>query len=185
MDNIEQLIQENKGLIVNVIKKYLPGVIHSYELDDYIQEGNIAIYNAARYFDKSKGNEFSTLAFTFIKNRLIVYSKRAENKLKQSPTNINIVSIHKEIGPGITILDAIKDKKTNIENSYVENDERKRMIEKLNKILPKKSKIAFHYMLQRKSRKEISEILGCTNQNIDSCIRIIKKHVEELKREAA
>jgi len=181
-NRIEQLIEENRGLILNVIKKHYPSVYYTYDFEDYIQEGYIALYNAIKYFDESKGCQFSTLATRFIRNCLYTYSIKAENKMKQISSNI--ISTSKEIGPGITILDALRSK-IDIENSYVESSERKEIISKLNKILPKKSKVAFQLMLQRKSRKEISEILGCTNQNIDSCIRIIKKHVEEIKREAA
>ena len=181
-NKVDQIIVDNRGLILSIIKKHYPSVYFTYDFEDYIQEGYIALYNATKYFDESKGNQFSTLATRFIRNRLYTYSTRAENKMKQISSNV--ISTSKEIGPGITILDALKSK-IDIENSYVESSERKELINKLNEILPKKSKIAFQLMLQRKSRKEIAELLGCTNQNIDSCIRIIKKHVEEIKREAA
>ncbi|MGM9663408.1 MAG: sigma-70 family RNA polymerase sigma factor [Eubacteriales bacterium] len=55
--------------------------ISDSEYDDLVQEATIALYNSACSFDESKGVSFGLYAKICIKNRLISYIRRRENKL--------------------------------------------------------------------------------------------------------
>ena len=55
--------------------------ISDSEYDDLLQEATIALYNSACSFDESKQVSFGLYAKICIKNRLISYIRRRENKL--------------------------------------------------------------------------------------------------------
>lgn len=71
-ESIEKLIKRYRKMILVVIKEYSLW-LKMIELDDFIQEGNIGIIKAIKYFDSSKNVQFSTFVKLCIKTRLISY----------------------------------------------------------------------------------------------------------------
>ena len=60
---VERLIEENKGLVISLAKKFLN---RGYEMEDLIQLGNIGLFRAIKNFDVSKNVKFSTYAVPMI-----------------------------------------------------------------------------------------------------------------------
>ena len=73
------LLKENEGLIISIIEKIESGfdsndiMIFGIEREDMVQEGRIAMLNAARGFNENSGVLFSTYAYTVVKNALLDY----------------------------------------------------------------------------------------------------------------
>ena len=60
---VERLIEENKGLVISLARKFLN---RGYEMEDLIQLGNIGLFRAIKNFDMSKNVKFSTYAVPMI-----------------------------------------------------------------------------------------------------------------------
>lgn len=60
---VERLIEENKGLVISLAKKFSN---RGYEMEDLIQLGNIGLFRAIKNFDMSKNVKFSTYAVPMI-----------------------------------------------------------------------------------------------------------------------
>ncbi len=86
-NNQERLWQENKGFVVQCIKKYV-GRCAEQDFDDFLQEGFIGLVEAARSFDNRKGVKFLTHAeysirkFVYRYNGLNTYMVRIPEYLK-------------------------------------------------------------------------------------------------------
>lgn len=63
---------------------YLKGM----ELDDFIQEGNLGILKAIKYFDKNKNVKFSSFVRLCIKSELISFVKKYSSKKHEILTDI-------------------------------------------------------------------------------------------------
>lgn len=63
---MDKFIKQSKGLILNIIKKNFTSALNRDELDDIIQEANLALYKAMMKFDVDKGFKFSTYAVNTI-----------------------------------------------------------------------------------------------------------------------
>lgn len=92
-ESIEKLIKRYRKMILVVIKEYSLW-LKMIELDDFIQEGNIGIIKAIKYFDSSKNVQFSTFVKLCIKTRLISfvtsYSLQKHNILTNTIYNGNL-----------------------------------------------------------------------------------------------
>ena len=60
----QELIQSNLRLVIPIAKRYESRALSN--LMDLIQEGNLGLSIAAKHFDPTKNNEFSTYATTYI-----------------------------------------------------------------------------------------------------------------------
>jgi len=79
--NENELIEEHLGLVIKIAKSFSPK--DQTEMDDFIQEGSIALLKALRKHDIKQG-KISTLAWKYITKALIGYRKKTrENKDKQ------------------------------------------------------------------------------------------------------
>ncbi len=67
----EQLVQENFGLVVFLAKSFNPKT-HS-ELEDYIQEGCIGLLKAIRKYDTSYKTVLTTLAWPYVRWEILNY----------------------------------------------------------------------------------------------------------------
>lgn len=74
----EEFIKCNLKLVVSVVKHYKDYA----DLEDLIQEGNIALFQAVERFDVERGNKFSTLATLIIKRHIYKYLGENKNIVK-------------------------------------------------------------------------------------------------------
>ena len=80
---IEELLTSNKQLVNSVARKYF---LVGGDVDDLIQEGMIALYNAILTFDSTKNSSFKNYAYTLIERNIISIIKKANNR-KNIPLN--------------------------------------------------------------------------------------------------
>ena len=83
---IEQIIKLNQNLIISVIRKY-NFYVSTGEIDDLIQEGNIGLIKAIKYFDSEKNIEFKSFARLCIKCRIIEYIQSQNKGIHKILTN--------------------------------------------------------------------------------------------------
>jgi RNA polymerase sigma factor (sigma-70 family) len=69
--NENELIEKHQGLIRIIARRFNPP--NETEMEEYIQEGNIALLKASRKFNIKKGHQLSTLAWTYIVRAISQY----------------------------------------------------------------------------------------------------------------
>lgn len=80
--SIENLIKANSRLVMKVAVRYWKTSKRRVDLDDLIQEGNIGLIIAAKKFDLSTGNQFSTYAISWISQRISRYINNNANLIR-------------------------------------------------------------------------------------------------------
>lgn len=75
-----KLIEENKGLVIMIAKKFLN---RGYDMEELIQLGNIGLFKAIKNFDTSKNVKFSTYAVPMIMGEIRQFI-RDDNIIKVS-----------------------------------------------------------------------------------------------------
>ena len=98
----ERFIQCNLQLVVHVAKKYEARRRKSLEIMDLIQEGNIGLARAVELFDYSRGYNFSTYAYWWIKKG-IQRALSQNDSMIRLPTGLHdlltkIAKVHTELG---------------------------------------------------------------------------------------
>lgn len=157
MDEISKKIQDNMGLVYNVIHQHFPNFLN----DDFIQVGRIALWKAITTFDENKGYAFSSYATKIIKNSI---KTELGTKYRQ---NRKLISLD----------ECISDKSDDTRVLLIENKKLYQMllnkeysIDNLN-LTPLQLKIIELLKLEY-SQQEIAEITG---ENRRKIIRQIKK----------
>jgi DNA-directed RNA polymerase sigma subunit (sigma70/sigma32) len=78
-----EVVKSHLGLVYNIAKSFHP--VNQTELDEYIQEGNIALLKALRKYDVTRG-KISTFAWQYIHKAIKRYiQKRKQIKEVQIP----------------------------------------------------------------------------------------------------
>lgn len=72
--NENQLVSENLGLVIRIAKGFNP---RDYsEMQEYVQEGSIALLKAIRKYDITRGYKLSTLAWKYITKAILRYKTK-------------------------------------------------------------------------------------------------------------
>ncbi len=93
--NEDKLIEENRGLVKNIVCQFKPRNIT--EVEEFEQAGLIGLMKAIRKYDASKG-KLSTIAFYYINGEITKYIRQEKNYRYSSsgldsivqPTHINV-----------------------------------------------------------------------------------------------
>jgi RNA polymerase sigma factor (sigma-70 family) len=96
-DSIEDTIKNNIGLIYMQLKRF--SLIGDTEAESIAYE---ALWKAAKNYDKSRGNKFSTLAVVYIYNALCNYKRKISKY-----NSLNIVSYDLEVTDNGSLADII------------------------------------------------------------------------------
>lgn len=72
--NENQLVTNNLGLVIRIAKAFNPRDYN--EMQEYIQEGSIALLKAIRKYDPSRGYQLSTLAWKYITKAILRYKTK-------------------------------------------------------------------------------------------------------------
>lgn len=84
---IEILIKKYRNIIFTTMREYSL-YLKGMELDDFIQEGNLGILKAIKYFDENKNVKFSSFVRLCIKSELISFVKKYSSKKHEILTDI-------------------------------------------------------------------------------------------------
>jgi RNA polymerase sigma factor (sigma-70 family) len=173
----EEFLEENKALVISIIKRKFNYILYTYEREDYIQEGLISLYKAMKHYTSEKG-KWSTYAYSYIYRSLLYLKQPVENKMKIYNKNIkslskNNVELYGKVNVEEQVVNKL-DKEEKIEN----------MIKKMNTKLKPKGKIILGKILKLKPRKEIAKEMKVTTQCIDDHIQTIKKYAKLINQGA-
>lgn len=156
----DKVILKNLSLILYVINRefyYL-----DYDINDLFSVGEIYLIRCVDLFDISSGNTFSSYAYKCIKLGIRKY--------------INSDIKHQTVDSIYDDYDLIDNypSNINIEDEIINNDEIKKLYEKL-ELLPEKTQmiIKLYYGIgcDKHSFEEIGEILSCSRQNVCSILQ--------------
>lgn len=169
MKDKEQLVLDNQGLIIKVMKD-----LHLYwendeEFDDYYYEGLIGLIKGAKEYDYSKSNS-STFLYVCIKNQINHFLLYKNTKGRTNPYGKD-VSLNTLISEEDELLDIIPDK--NDVSKEVEKKIREEAILEAINNLPREKDglvIKMYYGLDGYpalgSLKKVSEVLGVSNSMV-------------------
>lgn len=134
-----ELIKKLKGLIINSIKKYT----NRQDYEGLYQDGVVEVLNAVIDYDRNKNVKF--LAFIKSKLKYMYLNKK----------RVIDLSLDKNIGEDINLLDTFEDKNVDIENTFIKEEEIKE-IKKVITSLPKRQyEVIYLYYFKKMKLKEI------------------------------
>lgn len=180
-DAIEKLLTDNKKLVNIVVRKYF---LVGGDVDDLVQEGMIALYNAILSFDESKNSSFNAYALTVIERHIISTIKQFNNK-KNMPLNeaININnqgSINKDNDED-KILFTLVSSKPNPENELVDNDSYNELLKIIEDTLSEYENKVLKLYLLGYNYQDIAVKLNVAPKSIDNALNRIKNKLNFLK----
>lgn len=178
---IEKLLVENKQLVNSVVRKYF---LIGGDVDDLLQEGMIALYNAILTYDKSKNSSFSAYAYTVIVRHVISTVKQYNNK-KNLPLNeafnmnnqgaISFSDDEDEVGYTLTST------KPNPENELENLDTYNELMKQIKLVLSDYENEVLHYYLLGYNYTDIANKLQVMPKSIDNALNRIKNKLNFLK----
>lgn len=141
--NEDELLEKYSKLVYKVAHTYCK---NTELFDDCTQEGFLALINAARTFDESRGTQFTTYATTCVRNQILGFlNGERKNTCIEIPEDT--VSPEEDIDAKVTcdmLLNRLSEKSRDI--------------------------VEMHY-LKGYSMAEIAEVYGCTPQRICTIIQ--------------
>lgn len=178
---IEQILIDHKQLVNSVVRKYF---LIGGDIDDLVQEGMIALYNAILTYDKSKNSSFEAYAYMLVERNIISLIKKANSK-KNSPLNeafnvnnqgtISFDEDNENIGYMISSLEP------NPENELLDNDSYNELLDKIKETLSDYENEVLGYYLQGYNYNDIAVKLDVTPKSIDNALNRIKNKLNFLK----
>ncbi|MCH2233676.1 MAG: sigma-70 family RNA polymerase sigma factor [Crocinitomicaceae bacterium] len=155
MSTIEDIIQAHHGILFKICRAYAD----DEDFDDLYQECLINIWKGLKSFEGD--SKLSTWVYRVALNTSLTYSRN------QKTRNKNFSSGHQK-------MDQVQDDSEN------ELEERIELLLRAVRELEKNDRSVILLYLDKKSYKEISEILGITATNVGAKINRIKKKLFEL-----
>lgn len=164
-----KLIEENRNLVFYAYYKHRTGQFFIDNEEDLIQEGFVGLIEASKRYDPKSKIAFSTLAYIYIRGRILNYFNK--NKQYITDASLNIVDYENPYDPDL-ILDPYEAIEDSISDQFAELN--------LDQIVPKLSdhrKIVDLYM-QGFTCSQIARHLGVSRQYVSL---EFKKIIEALK----
>lgn len=181
----DELIVQNINLVNYTIKKLRFPSIY----DGCYEIGLIALINAGRTFDETKGYQFNTYAVNCIKNEISKYIR--SEKCKKRKANYDKVSLDEtiytdKVGNNITLLDVLSNGE-DLEKDILKQ-EKINLLRTIIEILDPQDKFMMEHYFElwgneKMNQKEIAKVLNVkvsyVSRRIKRAMRIIKKIMEE------
>ena len=178
---MEQILIEHKQLVNSVARKYF---LIGGDVDDLIQEGMIAMYNAVLSYDVSKNSSFDAYAHMLIQRNIINKIKEANSK-KNAPLNdafnVNNQGTISFDGENEDIGYMISSQEPNPENKLITNDSYKELLEKIQNALSDYENKVLGYYLEGYNYNDIAAKLDAAPKSIDNALNRIKRKLNFLK----
>lgn len=185
------LIKKYEGIIHGIIRGqnfYLQGG----EYEDLVQEGYTGLYKAVRDFNPENGSSFESFCKIVIRRHIITAIKKS-TRHKHRPLN-EMYSFDKTLpdNDNLTMMDIIgfKDEvrtrsdldTINPEDKFIYEETQRLQKEHLENTLSNKEKDVYSLHVEKKSYKEIMEILDISNpKEVDNTIQRIKRKFKDVK----
>ena len=179
LEYLEQIKNGNKDAFVFLADSYRDKIITiafsfglcGSERDDLIQEGYIALYNAARTYDSSKAL-FNTYATLCIKRRMINWIEK-----NVTPT-LSSLSISDLDDNDLARMGIVQE---NFEESLIAKNEIADLLSTAKKILSDKEYLVFSLYIKGYANAEICEKLGITKKSCDNSLFRLRSKLKSAK----
>ena len=173
------LIERNLRLVAHIAKKYSD----EKSLEDLISIGTIGLIKGINTFNTSKNSKLSTYIARCIENEVLMVL-RSSKKLQNEISMDECIGTDKE-GNNMTFADILTSDNADIADIISQKIEEQKLYKAMTRVLTKNeiNIISWRYGLcntQRKTQKEIAEILGIS-RSYES--RIEKRCLEKLAAE--
>lgn len=165
-DSIQELINRHSGIYVKMVQKYIPKNDESFIYQDFIDDKDSCIYDAALNFDESKNTKFSTYIGNLTKWKCMnAYNKKNKNFKK--------------------IIDESREKNFSKDfdfSSIEEVENLENVLESIENIPDERAKVIFKMRYFKSNKitpwKKIAKKLDLS---IQGCINIHNKYLMEIK----
>ena len=173
----DKLIEHNLRLVVFLAKKYENVKV---DLEDLVSIGTIGLIKAINTYSMDKNIKLATYASRCIDNEILMYLRK--NKKRNSEISLEESLSFDAEGNELHLEDVIGTDIDIVPKNIEENDDKKLMIEEINKLNERDKEImTLRYGLfgkQEKTQKEVADILGISQSYIS---RIEKKVIRKLR----
>ena len=174
-----------------LLEQYRPMVLHltrelhlwsqnSIDIEDFVQEGMIGLFNAIRDFDLESDANFSTFAYICIKNKLkntLTYINRKKHLPLKNYEHLEFYNADNE---RLENENVISDLGANNPESIVLIDEDIRELYRdIDEKLSELEKKVIYLYLEGYSRKEIASTLGKGDKSVDNALTRIKTKLKK------
>ena len=172
-----------EGALVKRYADFAEGISRSYFLvggdsEDGRQIALIALLDAVRSFDPSRGAEFKTYASTCIRNRLLD-AVRSAGANKNSALN-NSVSLDDETEDGGVAPGELVSPELSPEQQYIAKEAEEAFFEALREVLGEQDLSVIKLYLACVPYKEISKKLGISAKKVDNTVYNAKKKIARI-----
>lgn len=179
---IEQIFSSHKQMVNSIVRKYF---LIGGDVDDLIQEGMIALYNAVLSYDKAKNSSFDAFAYMIIERHIINQIKKANSK-KYSPLNEafkvnNQGTVNFDNSDDENVGYMISSLEPNPENELLDNVTYNELMAKIKETLSDYENEVLGYYLQGYNYNDIALKLDMTPKSIDNALNRIKNKLNFLK----
>lgn len=164
-----------------LVLRYIPFIknraasakINGIEYDDLVQEGLLGLFSAVKSFNSNSNTDFSSYAFTCIKNRML---SACRNASRQKNYFLNSFI---SISDGL--IDTPADSNTQPEEIVINKENLENFNNKImSSLSPKERKVVF-LRLSGYSYKEIANILSVSVKTVDNSLQSVRKKLKPHK----
>jgi RNA polymerase sporulation-specific sigma factor len=166
-------VTEYMGLAYREAKKIYPKISWKYEFQDVVQVAYLALVQAGKSFDESKGIKFSTYATPSIRGILLNFISRDKqfNEIKGVPHKYKTLSYEAEYDCG-NLEGRIG--VNSFEDAFITRTNLNKAIEKLDK----REKQVFNlYFINDCTQKEIAKVINTSQNQVSRIKREISKKI--------
>ena len=162
----EIIVENNMALVTHIVTKFKDVA----EFDDLFQVGCIGLIKAVRSFDVLKGFTFATFATSVIRNEILMYLRREENRIKTSSLN-RLISDENMYEVGDLI-----ESDFSLDDEIVCRDLLKHLNVELGKLNARDRKVVIWY-ISGKNQCYIAKQIGVSQSHVSRIIRGFREKV--------
>lgn len=171
----EHLVLKNKNLIYYTLKKM--GISRkSSDYEDLVSIGEIGLMKAAIVFDEQQNRQFSTYAFKCIRNEILIFYGKNDNKPNR---NISLNAIVTEKN-NLTLENKLKDPNSNFPEKIIDKEVFILAVNIILNCLNSKEKLTILYYLGNMKQSEIARKMHCSKSQISKRIHRIPGIIRQL-----
>ena len=162
-DAFERLCEQYKMLIDSMSRKYFGMCATEYSaFDDFLQEANVAFYNAIVKYDiETQRVTFGAFAKVCIRNKLISCVRRQNSKKRHKGEEV-----------------AGTENNWSLQDTVVQRELGEKLISAAESALSSYEKRIFTFYLEGRRAKEISSVLGKSEKSINNAIYRIRSKLK-------
>lgn len=161
----EDLLVRIRPVVINICNKY-----DIYDIDNYLF---YVTYRCVRVFKPEKGVAFTSYLSSALENTIKMEFKRSKKHIKPD-TSLDLIYEGKSGDIHATVSDFIEDKTLIFENEV----ELRMIIQKVKNELKPKELIVFNLLLEERTQRDISNIIGIPLTSVNRYIKAIRQKIK-------